>query len=98
MLFPVTRLTANCFHCYKIIGGKKTGSPEVWDGEGGGESKGRADWTKCQNRLIVFLSCGYFNKSILMIFVISNNLIKKQNTLLFHFSSLNIVLSPFKKR
>lgn len=92
MLFPVIRLTANCFHCYKIIGGKKTGFPEVWVGMGRREGQ-----TKCQNRFIVFLSHGYFNKSISIDFVISNNLIKKQNTLLFHFSSLNI-LSSSKKR
>lgn len=31
---------------------------------------------KCQNRLIVLLLHGYFNKSILMFFI-NNNLIKK---------------------
>lgn len=64
MLFPRQLLASSIavkFNCKKR---QKTGFP--WQGEGG----------ECQNRLIVLLLHGYFNKSILMFFI-NNNLIKK---------------------
>lgn len=45
----------------------------------------------CQDRMIVFLVQGYFNKSILLCYIINNNLIKKPK-ILYRFISLSIIL------